>query len=59
MSPSMASRPTRSASTDVTPTPPLAAMTEEELSEMRERLVLEATARVLEAIETGPRNQPR
>ena len=32
-------------------TPPMAAMTEEELSEMRERLVLEATARVLEAID--------
>jgi hypothetical protein len=40
-------------------TPPPAAMTEEELSEMRERLVLEATARVLEAIETGARHQPR
>jgi ammonium transporter, Amt family len=30
--------------------PPLEGMTEEELAEMRERLVLEATARVLEAI---------
>jgi hypothetical protein len=30
--------------------PPLEAMTEEDLAEMRERLVLEATARVLEAI---------
>jgi ammonium transporter, Amt family len=37
--------------------PPLEGMTEEELADMRERLVLEATARVLEAIgsETGPR----
>jgi Amt family ammonium transporter len=35
-------------------TPPLAAMTEEELAEMRERLVLEATARVLEAIDSEP-----
>jgi len=36
---------------------PLEGMTVEELAEMRERLVLEATARVLEAIssETGPR----
>ena len=35
----------------------LEAMTGEELAELRERLVLEATARVLEAIgsETGPR----
>ena len=31
--------------------PPLEGMTEEELAEMRERLVLEATARVLEAID--------
>jgi ammonium transporter, Amt family len=31
--------------------PPLGGMTEEELAEMRERLVLEATARVLEAID--------
>ncbi len=31
-------------------TPPLEAMTDEELAEMRERLVLEATARVLDAI---------
>ncbi len=37
--------------------PALEAMTGEELAELRERLVLEATARVLEAIgsETGPR----
>jgi len=34
--------------------PPLEAMTEEELAEMRERLVLEATARVLEAIGSVP-----
>ena len=34
-------------------------MTEEELAEMRERLVLEATARVLEAIETGSHDLPR
>jgi ammonium transporter, Amt family len=33
--------------------PPLDGMTEEELEEMRERLVLDATARVLEAIEAG------
>jgi hypothetical protein len=33
--------------------PPLEGMTEEELAEMRERLVLEATARVLEAIGSG------
>jgi Amt family ammonium transporter len=33
-------------------TPPLAAMTEDELAELRERLVLEATAKVLEAVET-------
>jgi ammonium transporter, Amt family len=33
--------------------PPLEGMTEEELAEMRERLVLEATARFLEAIEAG------
>ncbi len=32
-------------------TPPLTAMTDDELSELRERLVLEATARVLEAID--------
>lgn len=31
--------------------PPLEGMTDEELAEMRERLVLEATARVLEAID--------
>jgi ammonium transporter, Amt family len=35
-------------------TPPLDAMTEEELAKMRERLVLEATARVLEAIGSVP-----
>jgi Amt family ammonium transporter len=40
-------------------TPPIAAMTEEELDEMRERLVLDATARVLEAIETGAHDLPR
>jgi Amt family ammonium transporter len=34
--------------------PPLEGMTEEELAEMRERLVLEATARVLEAIGSEP-----
>ena len=34
--------------------PPLEGMTEEELAEMRERLVLEATARVLEAIGSVP-----
>ena len=34
--------------------PPLEGMTEQELAEMRERLVLEATARVLEAIKTEP-----
>jgi ammonium transporter, Amt family len=34
--------------------PPLEGMTEEELGEMRERLVLEATARVLEAIGSVP-----
>jgi ammonium transporter, Amt family len=34
--------------------PPLEAMTDEELAEMRERLVLEATARVLEAIGSVP-----
>ncbi len=34
--------------------PPLEGMTEEELAEMRERLVLEATARVLEAISSEP-----
>jgi Amt family ammonium transporter len=34
--------------------PPLDAMTEEELADMRERLVLEATARVLEAIGSVP-----
>jgi ammonium transporter, Amt family len=34
--------------------PPLEGMTEEELAEMRERLVLEATARVLEAIGAEP-----
>jgi len=33
--------------------PPLEGMTEEELAEMRERLVLDATARVLEALETS------
>ena len=33
-------------------TPPLATMTDEELTALRERLVLEATARVLEAVET-------
>ncbi|MBA3738509.1 MAG: ammonium transporter [Actinobacteria bacterium] len=33
--------------------PPLEAMSEEELAEMRERLVLEATARVLQAIGSG------
>jgi ammonium transporter, Amt family len=31
-------------------TPPLAAMTDDELAELRERLVLDATARVLEAV---------
>jgi ammonium transporter, Amt family len=39
--------------------PPLDAMTEEELAEMRERLVLDATARVLEQIETGARGPRR
>jgi Amt family ammonium transporter len=34
--------------------PPLEAMTDEELAEMRERLVLEATSRVLEAIGSVP-----
>jgi Amt family ammonium transporter len=34
--------------------PPIEAMTEEEMAEMRERLVLEATARVLEAIGSVP-----
>jgi Amt family ammonium transporter len=34
--------------------PPLDAMTEEDLADMRERLVLEATARVLEAIGSVP-----
>jgi Amt family ammonium transporter len=40
-------------------TPPLAVLTGEELSELRERLVLEATERVLEAIETGSHDLPR
>ena len=40
-------------------TPLLAAMTEMELDEMRERLVLEATERVLEAVETGSYDLPR
>jgi ammonium transporter, Amt family len=40
-------------------TPPIAAMTEDELAAMHERLVLDATARVLEAIETGSHDQPR
>jgi hypothetical protein len=35
--------------------PPFEGMTDGELAEMRERLVLEATARVLEAIEAGHR----
>jgi len=39
-------------------TPPLAAMTDQELSEMRERLVLEATARVLETIQTSEGDRP-
>ena len=39
-------------------TPPLAAMTDQELSEMRERLVLEATARVLETIQTSEGDGP-
>ena len=39
-------------------TPPLAAMTDQELSEMRERLVLEATARVLETIQTSESDRP-
>jgi hypothetical protein len=34
-------------------TPPIASMTEDELAEVRERLVLDATARVLEAMEAG------
>jgi Amt family ammonium transporter len=37
-------------------TPPIAAMTEEELAVMRERVVLEATARVLEAITASTDN---
>jgi Amt family ammonium transporter len=37
--------------------PPLEGMTEEELAEMRERLVLEATARVLEAIGSEARRR--
>jgi Amt family ammonium transporter len=40
-------------------TPPLGAMSDDELAELRERLVLEATARVLEAIDVGPRDLPR
>ena len=39
-------------------TPPMTAMTEEELSEMRERLVLEATSRVLEAFEARVVDRP-
>jgi Amt family ammonium transporter len=39
--------------------PPLDAMTEEELADVRERLVLDATARVLERIGTGARDLPR
>jgi ammonium transporter, Amt family len=38
--------------------PPMEGMTEEELAEMRERLVLEATARVLEAIDADPGRRP-
>ncbi len=38
--------------------PPLEGMTEEELAEMRERLVLEATARVLEAIDARVDDPP-
>jgi len=37
-------------------TPPVAAMTEEELAAMRERVVLEATARVLEAMTSSADN---
>jgi ammonium transporter, Amt family len=40
-------------------TPPLTTMTDDELSELRERLVLEATERVLEAIDTGSHDLPR
>jgi Amt family ammonium transporter len=36
--------------------PPIAAMTEDELAAMRERLVLDATARVLEAIDAPHRD---
>ena len=39
-------------------TPPLAAMTDEELAAMRERLVLEATSRVLEALEMRDADRP-
>jgi Amt family ammonium transporter len=39
-------------------TPPLASMSEDELTEMRERLVLDATARVLEALDTRVDDRP-
>jgi hypothetical protein len=39
-------------------TPAIEAMTDQELTDLRERLVLEATARVLETIGTAPEDRP-